>query len=100
MIELNEAIDRILKHANGIRQGIGHIRNGANVTPDELWSANESLDDLFKAAMQAKELIKPDPKVSQAESFTTGHCTHKNSPKGCQLHNLQCGYPACDRKKL
>lgn len=59
MTELNDVIDRILKHADGIRQGIGHIRNGANVTPDELWSANESLDDLYKAAIQAKELTKP-----------------------------------------
>lgn len=98
MKELNDVIDRILRHANGVRQGIGHIRNGANVTPNELWSANESLDELFKTAHQAKGLIKPDAKVDQAESFTTGHCKHKNSPMGCQLHNLHCGYPACDRK--
>jgi hypothetical protein len=33
-----------------------------------------------------------------AETYTTGHCAHKNAPGGCQLHNLQCGYPECDRK--
>jgi hypothetical protein len=30
--------------------------------------------------------------------FTTGHCKEKAKAGGCQLHNLQCGYPACDRK--
>lgn len=30
--------------------------------------------------------------------FTTGHCANHAQPGGCQLHNLQCGYPACDRK--
>lgn len=24
-------------------------------------------------------------------------CPEKNKPGGCQLHNLHCGYPACDR---
>ena len=31
-------------------------------------------------------------------AYTTGHCKEKAKPKGCQLHNLQCGYPECDRK--
>lgn len=26
----------------------------------------------------------------------TGYCRHKNSPGGCQLHNIYCGYPKCD----
>ena len=30
--------------------------------------------------------------------FTTGHCKEKAQKGGCQLHNLQCSYPACDRK--
>lgn len=30
--------------------------------------------------------------------WTTGHCSRKKAPGGCQLHNLQCGYPECDRK--
>lgn len=24
------------------------------------------------------------------------HCPQRNKSGGCQLHNLQCGYPACD----
>lgn len=33
-------------------------------------------------------------------SFTTGHCQHNSRPGGCQLHNLQCGWPNCDRKAV
>lgn len=29
---------------------------------------------------------------------TTGHCKEKAKPGGCQLHNVQCGYPKCDRQ--
>ncbi len=31
-------------------------------------------------------------------AFTTGHCKEKAKVGGCQLHNLHCGYPECDRK--
>jgi hypothetical protein len=34
----------------------------------------------------------------QEPTYTTGHCKEKAQPGGCQLHNLHCGYPACDRK--
>ena len=36
-------------------------------------------------------------KPAQEITFTTGHCPNKAQPGGCQLHNLQCGYPTCDR---
>ena len=32
-------------------------------------------------------------------TVTTGHCKEKAKPGGCQLHNIQCGFPACDRKE-
>jgi hypothetical protein len=37
---------------------------------------------------------------NQKPTFTTGHCPHKKAPGGCPLHNLQCGYPDCDRAAL
>lgn len=36
--------------------------------------------------------------VPQESRYTTGHCKNHSQPGGCQLHNVQCGYPACDRK--
>ena len=39
--------------------------------------------------------------IAEAESrFTEGRCEHKKAPGGCQLHNLHCGYPDCDRKPV
>lgn len=32
--------------------------------------------------------------------YTTGHCANNNRLGGCQLHNLHCGYPECDRKPV
>jgi hypothetical protein len=45
------------------------------------------------------------PQPQQAEkqepvAYTTGHCKEKAQPGGCQLHNLHCGYPDCDRKAV
>jgi len=34
----------------------------------------------------------------EGPQFTTGHCENKAQPGGCQLHNLHCGYPNCDRR--
>ena len=31
---------------------------------------------------------------------TTGHCVERAKPNGCQLHNIQCGYPKCDVKEV
>jgi hypothetical protein len=33
-----------------------------------------------------------------AQQKTTGHCHYKKQPGGCHLHNLECGYPACDQE--
>lgn len=51
------------------------------------------LSDAFRQGI-AWALSNSTPKVT----ITTGHCTHKNKPGGCQLHNLQCNYPACDQR--
>jgi hypothetical protein len=39
------------------------------------------------------------PIIIQPE-FTTGHCSEKKKPGGCKLHNIFCGFPDCDRKKV
>jgi len=41
----------------------------------------------------------PQPNQEPVE-YTTGHCKQKAQPGGCQLHNLHCGYPDCDRKAV
>ena len=32
------------------------------------------------------------------DGYTTGHCERHKQPGGCDLHNLHCGWPACDRR--
>lgn len=39
-------------------------------------------------------LAQPQPQPT----YTTGHCENHKKPGGCPMHNLQCGYPECDRK--
>lgn len=56
--DLLDKIDEVLRHASGVEQCIGHIKSGANVTPSELWSACDSLDQVFAAIRKAKELLK------------------------------------------
>lgn len=54
---------------------------------EELASSLMTLDNIIKQVQRNEE-----PK------YTTGHCKEHAKPGGCQLHNLQCGYPECDRK--
>lgn len=35
--------------------------------------------------------------MSEVETYIYGICAERRKPGGCQLHNLQCGYPDCDR---
>ena len=61
-----------------------------NITPPLRRSECERL---IRAALYAQQAVPQEP-----PAFTTGHCKEHNQPGGCQLHNVQCGYPACDRK--
>lgn len=59
-------------------------------------------DPVFWAAQRAVFRAFPEKfgyygRSADAE-FTTGHCAERAKPNGCQLHNLQCGYPDCDRR--
>lgn len=38
--------------------------------------------------------------VQEPVTYTTGHCEQHKQNGGCQLHNLQCGWPDCDRKPI
>jgi hypothetical protein len=50
-------------------------------------------------AMNIKPIYTAPP-GQEPVAYTTGHCKEKAQPGGCQLHNLHCGYPACDRKAV
>jgi hypothetical protein len=59
-----------------------------------------------KGCMPLHDAITAITAIKQARSaseepvaYTTGHCIEKAKPGGCQLHNLHCNFPACDRKE-
>lgn len=57
--------------------------------------------EAYVSAMDRLQSAQPVTAAGEREAgFTTGHCKEHAKPGGCQLHNLQCGYPACDRRAV
>ena len=58
-------------------------------------------EDYFQVQAIVDKAIAEHEAEKQAgpvAAYTEGHCAEKRKPGGCTLHNLHCGYPACDRK--
>lgn len=49
---------------------------------------------------KVKAWYEPFSPTDQSPILAIGQCKEKAQPGGCQLHNLQCGYPACDSAVL
>ena len=62
-------------------------------------STTEAALDYADNAIDAlrERLAQP---VQEPVAHTTGHCENHKQKGGCQLHNLQCGWPDCDRKPI
>jgi len=67
---------------------------GAAISIRGKGATDEAIDIASSDAMLIQRL------VDAAQPYTAGHCSNHNQPGGCKLHNLQCGYPQCDRKQL
>jgi hypothetical protein len=64
------------------------------------WNQVEALQESLREHMAEIQrlraaLAQPEP---EPVAYTTGHCENHKQKGGCQLHNLQCGWPNCDRK--
>ena len=66
--------------------------SGVDTSTNEAWvgRAQEKIAAMDSASVR---------RMTMAE-YTTGHCPNHNQPGGCQLHNLQCGWPNCDRRQV
>jgi hypothetical protein len=82
-----QMIDVIISH-NGC--GVVEARQ-----PDGLWKLTHRFEPHTGIVAAYKRGVEDATKPA----YTTGHCKNKSQPGGCQLHNLQCGYPDCDRKE-
>jgi hypothetical protein len=74
-------------------EGYGRVR-GAMPWEKLFERTKETWRTSARAALAAAEAGE------QPVAFTTGHCKEKQKPGGCQLHNLHCAYPDCDRKPV
>jgi len=64
------------------------------ISPEEYAADLKRKADLFDALAQL-------PVVQAVRAtHTTGHCKEHAKPGGCQLHNLHCGWPDCDRRPI
>ena len=79
-----EPVAKVQMHPNGSRRV---VFPESIVDMDAQWHTTQ---ELFAAPVAM-------PAQTRTQIFTTGHCKEKAKPGGCQLHNLQCSYPACDR---
>lgn len=82
---------------------ISHDEDGMNdLTKDCLWQGWQAAQAQAAAGplgFQVRRAIKAEDELRalREQTYTTGHCKNHAQQGGCQLHNLQCGYPSCDR---
>lgn len=79
------------------------LRRTGRLNPGVWWQMTDGNGDFWE--QQPDHLVRvdntrPAAVASHAEAFTYGHCAEKSRPGGCQKHNLQCGYPDCDRRPV
>ena len=71
----------------------GHIRTPA--TREHLVRVAQARKALHESCGALRAALEQQ---DEPVAYTTGHCENHKQKGGCQLHNLQCGWPDCDRK--
>lgn len=72
------------------RQGAQKEKTMQSQLPEPLCNLPKYCQDAIHAYVALK--------LTGASLYTEGHCVEKLKKGGCQLQNLHCGYPACDRR--
>jgi hypothetical protein len=96
LTELNRLESLLASHADTVASA--HRNSGM---PDPKIDANDFREAIWQLSYKINELrfaLAAQP--SEPKTYTEGHCANKKQPGGCQLHNLQCGYPDCDRRPV
>lgn len=60
--------------------------------------ARKEAEGTFAFTAKVRDRVAEPQLTAGVPKFTTGHCTNKMQAGGCPLHNLQCGYPECDKR--
>ena len=96
--QLQAAVETLVQERDELKAQLGDLPEAQAAMLQEIKVLRDALTlaekiELFEIALPARHRR---PRIK----YTTGHCEHNNQPGGCQLHNLQCGYPECDRKSV
>lgn len=82
---------------------VSYPEDRCHITFGMIRNARKALDASPKGdhVVGVNKMVQDSPKggSTDAPKYTTGHCENHKKPGGCPLHNLQCGYPKCDRKQ-
>ena len=89
--ELNEELESLRDKASGMEEYLAYLEAAVSEAGFEIKHDGGTLGD-------SNFRLEPKGGSTDAPKYTTGHCDNRKKPGGCQLHNLQCGYPKCDRK--
>lgn len=96
---LSDRADGVEGHYAIARWNPAGYREVWNLRSHRWASASDDVLCLEEADSLLSQIVIPTVKSAPVpQAFTEGHCVEKRKPGGCQLHNLHCGYPACDRK--
>ncbi len=98
---LSDRADGVAGHYAIARWNPAGYREVWNLRNHRWASASDDVLCLEEADSLLRQIVIPTVNpVPVQQAFTEGHCAEKRKPGGCQLHNLHCGYPACDRKAV
>lgn len=96
---LSDRADGVAGHYAIARWNPAGYREVWNLRSHRWASASDDVLCLEEADSLLRQIVIPTVNPALvAQAFTEGHCDEKRKPGGCQLHNMHCGYPACDRK--
>lgn len=70
------------------------------LTPDEEVGKFPGSFDMASMRQMRALLTTANAGKDAIPAYTTGHCEYHKQPGGCQQHNLHCGWPTCDQKKV
>lgn len=83
-----------LAEREGLRAGVYALRCEAAAAFEQSTSPGYKLHDVYRAKLDI--LLAAAPPPNKPEPI---RCPEKLKPGGCQLHNLHCGWPACNKEK-
>lgn len=88
---LADAIEALERIENPVKWEVEHVPEGCSINGAMVIAMTEKAPYYRQTAREALDKLKAQP------DNTRDYCPEKLKAGGCRLHNLHCGYPACNR---